>query len=384
MKEHRGTQLGFIYVLTNKAMRNLVKIGCSQKNPHLRKAELESTGVPAPFDLEYFAVVHDFQASERKLHRDLSEFRYSTNREFFQLSAFDAVKHVQEILSDDIIHENFSETYGEQDGKIIISSEQRELLDLCSARIEFYLRKNGCLTAASVRFEQNPQAPRVQLCDLDWFPLQQVISTIKSSLNKNMVIQIEEQVRTFHRLYSKISESLKGDSAREVRNRLWISEKDITKRNLELSVKVIFMRKFMHYYREYINDGKELNLNDYVDIEFERSDKFISVAQFPCVEKFSVENFEQTPWIYVGYMSDASKEMPFYETTNSYDIHSGKKINLPIRRYGFLIHPFETRQVFELLSLGSDKAQVHVIDLAKENEARFAALIHWMENEQSS
>jgi len=339
MKEHRGTQIGFIYVLTNKAMRNLVKIGCSQKNPHLRKAELESTGVPAPFDLEYFAIVHDFQASERKLHRDLSEFRYSMNREFFELSAFDAVKHVQEILSEDIIHENFSETYGEQDGEIIISSEQRELLDLCSERIEFYLGKNGCLTSATVQFEQNPQAPRVKLRDLDWFPLQQVINTMKSSLNKDLVIKMEDAVRTFHRIYSRSSTTLNGEAALELRNAFWISTKNDKKEVLESSIKMIFMSKFMHHYREYVNDGEELNLDNYIDIEFERHDQLISVAQFPCVGKFVVKNFERVSWIYLGYKSNISKEMPCYKKIESYEFPgTGRRIG-PFNFYGYIINP---------------------------------------------
>jgi hypothetical protein len=155
MTEYRGNEIGFIYVLSNKAMPNLVKIGCSQKNPHLRKAELESTGVPAPFDLEYFAVVYDFQKSEKKLHRELNEFRYSGNREFFYMSPFDAVKHIQEFLSDEIIHETFAETYGEWDGEIIISAEQRELLDICAERIDFYLGDNGIIKSAAIKFEQS-------------------------------------------------------------------------------------------------------------------------------------------------------------------------------------------------------------------------------------
>jgi hypothetical protein len=44
---------GWVYVITNLAMPGLVKVGYSRKDPELRAAELNSTGTPHPFVVEY-------------------------------------------------------------------------------------------------------------------------------------------------------------------------------------------------------------------------------------------------------------------------------------------------------------------------------------------
>ena len=51
---------GFIYVMTNPAFPDLIKIGKSQKDPTTdRVNELNQTGVPEPFKVEYYAFVGD-------------------------------------------------------------------------------------------------------------------------------------------------------------------------------------------------------------------------------------------------------------------------------------------------------------------------------------
>ena len=44
---------GSVYVLTNPAMPNMVKIGKTTRDVELRLADLYSTGVPLPFECEY-------------------------------------------------------------------------------------------------------------------------------------------------------------------------------------------------------------------------------------------------------------------------------------------------------------------------------------------
>ena len=45
-----------------------IKIGMSSKDPIERKSELESSGVPEPFVIEYKAMVDDYQKIEQKVH----------------------------------------------------------------------------------------------------------------------------------------------------------------------------------------------------------------------------------------------------------------------------------------------------------------------------
>lgn len=62
-----------------------VKVGCSAYSPDKRAMELQTTGVPAPFKVEYAAWLEQYEAAEKKLHSILEgrNLRISGNREFF-------------------------------------------------------------------------------------------------------------------------------------------------------------------------------------------------------------------------------------------------------------------------------------------------------------
>lgn len=84
--------IGFVYILVNDHMPDLCKIGCTERSPHERAAEIsKATGVPAPFDVLCYAEVEDFQRIEARLHQWLSEYRVSSNREFFKDATVHAV-----------------------------------------------------------------------------------------------------------------------------------------------------------------------------------------------------------------------------------------------------------------------------------------------------
>ena len=78
----------YIYVLTNEAMPDLVKIGrTNDLNGRLR--ELYKTGVPLPFECHYAVVVDDPAIAidiERKLHLLFAENRINKRREFFRVA----------------------------------------------------------------------------------------------------------------------------------------------------------------------------------------------------------------------------------------------------------------------------------------------------------
>lgn len=44
---------GWVYIITNKSMPGLVKIGYTMKDPELRAAELYNTGSPHPYKVDY-------------------------------------------------------------------------------------------------------------------------------------------------------------------------------------------------------------------------------------------------------------------------------------------------------------------------------------------
>ena len=60
---------GYIYILTNRSMPNLVKIGKTHRNPDERAEELSrAMGVATPFDVVYYECFNDCDKTERLIH----------------------------------------------------------------------------------------------------------------------------------------------------------------------------------------------------------------------------------------------------------------------------------------------------------------------------
>jgi hypothetical protein len=82
----RMCEPGFIYVLVNSSLQNMVKIGKTMKDCESRAKELSSaTGVPTPFIVAFEVYVNDCSSAEKHLHSLLEEkgYRVADNREFF-------------------------------------------------------------------------------------------------------------------------------------------------------------------------------------------------------------------------------------------------------------------------------------------------------------
>ncbi len=89
---------GWVYVLSNKAMPGLLKIGFSTKDPMDRAVELEGTGVPFSFVLEYDVLVQDPRSVEVNTHRSLSQ-RHEA-KEFFRTSVDDAISAIKAVMAE--------------------------------------------------------------------------------------------------------------------------------------------------------------------------------------------------------------------------------------------------------------------------------------------
>ncbi len=75
-----------VYVLTNPTMPGLVKIGKTKKTIKNRLRELDSTGVPHPFDCVAAWEFQDAKEVESTLHQAFEDRRVRPNREFFEIS----------------------------------------------------------------------------------------------------------------------------------------------------------------------------------------------------------------------------------------------------------------------------------------------------------
>ncbi len=103
---------GYIYVLVNSSMPDLLKVGYSTRLPSERARELgASTGVPVPFIVAYECRVTDCRRAELIVHSELQArgFRIAENREFFRAPAAEAIRAIL-TLPTDLLIEVSSET----------------------------------------------------------------------------------------------------------------------------------------------------------------------------------------------------------------------------------------------------------------------------------
>jgi hypothetical protein len=83
--------MGYVYVLSNPSYPGLVKIGMTNIDINERVNQLNTTGVPTPFQIEYYAICEDAYYVESMTHRALKDYRRSSKREFFEVSPEDAI-----------------------------------------------------------------------------------------------------------------------------------------------------------------------------------------------------------------------------------------------------------------------------------------------------
>ena len=80
---------GWVYIVTNRAIPGLVKVGYSMKDPQIRAAEFDNAGLPYPYTVVYEALVESPRDIEQKTHTALKP--YLENREWFRCEPHVAV-----------------------------------------------------------------------------------------------------------------------------------------------------------------------------------------------------------------------------------------------------------------------------------------------------
>ena len=120
---------GFVYIMSNPAFPDLIKIGMSKKDPTKdRVSELNQTGVPQPFKVEYYAYVEDESLLERLLHQKFEDERPNKSREFFNTNPAIAINALKELAS---IHSpiKYEEIYFLTPEKLEIARKNQETID---------------------------------------------------------------------------------------------------------------------------------------------------------------------------------------------------------------------------------------------------------------
>ena len=77
--------VGYIYVLSNKAYPKIYKIGSTYGDVHERAEDLTGTGHLIPFKVEAKIKIKSAEYYEKKTHALLNSYRVKQNREFFEI-----------------------------------------------------------------------------------------------------------------------------------------------------------------------------------------------------------------------------------------------------------------------------------------------------------
>lgn len=98
--EYAETTAGYVYLLVNPSMPELVKVGRTSQPPSKRAAALSTaTGVPTPFEVVFEVLVPDQRAAEAYVHGVLEErgCRVAVNREFFAVQPDEVIQVMIEV-----------------------------------------------------------------------------------------------------------------------------------------------------------------------------------------------------------------------------------------------------------------------------------------------
>ena len=113
---------GYVYVMTNKSVRGLVKIGKTKHPPHQRAKGLDRAQLPYSYEVRHFVRVPDPHRVEKEVQARLAECRETRGHEWFRCSIEDAISAIEEIARDAANLPQFDEGSRRQK---ILRTEQR-------------------------------------------------------------------------------------------------------------------------------------------------------------------------------------------------------------------------------------------------------------------
>ncbi len=141
---------GWVYIVTNVCMPGLVKVGYSTKDPGLRAEELNHTGVPTPYVVEYDVLVVEPRTVEKCVHESLQE--HHAGKEWFKCGIEQAIRAIRTAAGDGLIFES-SRVFGDSDQSTTMMkpAPQRQGIGLTSknASVEDYLTAAAYKSGAS-------------------------------------------------------------------------------------------------------------------------------------------------------------------------------------------------------------------------------------------
>ncbi len=110
MKKNKA---GWIYIITNKALPDLIKIGFTEREGSVRAKELSVTGLPYKYDVAYECKAYNAYSIEQKVHRLLKE--KNEGKEWFKVSLDEGIAAIRKAGGDHIVLEKNHITQKEWD-----------------------------------------------------------------------------------------------------------------------------------------------------------------------------------------------------------------------------------------------------------------------------
>ncbi|MDD3552941.1 MAG: tetratricopeptide repeat protein [Deltaproteobacteria bacterium] len=125
---------GWVYIITNKAMPGIIKVGFSMQDPELLAAELDHTGSPHPYIVDYEVLVDEPHDIEQKVHNRLRNHR--EGKEWFRCTTEEAIATIKEVVGANIYIEQFKRADREKAEAIKQQREYEEELRRVDRTIE--------------------------------------------------------------------------------------------------------------------------------------------------------------------------------------------------------------------------------------------------------
>jgi len=95
---NRGEADQWVYILSNPALPNMLKIGYTKNEPEVRAKQISaSTGVALPYKVEWAFQCFNGEQLEREVHEELATYRVNQNREFFDIPLVEAQEAIEKL-----------------------------------------------------------------------------------------------------------------------------------------------------------------------------------------------------------------------------------------------------------------------------------------------
>ena len=116
---------GFVYIISNKSMPGILKIGYTMKDPAIRAQELNTTGVPHPYNVDYEILVDNPYTLEQNVHSTLKNFK--ENKEWFRVDIGKAIDAIRSCCKEKIYYERYiKKEYKEKYHQCLIQKQKQE------------------------------------------------------------------------------------------------------------------------------------------------------------------------------------------------------------------------------------------------------------------